>query len=140
MTKSYHLERFLTAQEETYPIALAEIKQGRKRSHWMWYIFPQIRGLGSSDTSRFYAIQDIHEAEAYLKHATLGSRLIHIANELLELPTDDARSVFGSPDNLKLKSSMTLFSALPNADPVFQLVLDKFFQGMKDDKTLARIV
>src|ERR1700709_704106 len=107
------LSRFLTAQEKDYATALAEIKNGRKRSHWMWYIFPQIAGLGFSETSRFYALKDQAEAEAYLQHPVLGSRLIEISKALLEIEDNHATRIFGNPDDLKLKSSMTLFSALP---------------------------
>ncbi|MBW3127437.1 DUF1810 domain-containing protein [Hymenobacter profundi] len=131
-----NLTRFLDAQKSDYQTALSEIKNGRKRSHWMWYIFPQIQGLGFSETSKFYAIQDAAEAEAYLAHPVLGSRLLEISNALLTLSASNATSVFGSPDDLKLKSSMTLFASLPKADPVFQAVLDKFFNGTKDNKTL----
>ncbi|MBO3271001.1 DUF1810 domain-containing protein [Hymenobacter defluvii] len=131
-----NLTRFLDAQKADYQTALSEIKNGRKRSHWMWYIFPQIQGLGFSETSRFYAVRDAAEAEAYLAHPVLGSRLLEISNALLTLSASNATSVFGSPDDLKLKSSMTLFASLPKADPVFQAVLDKFFNGTKDDKTL----
>jgi uncharacterized protein (DUF1810 family) len=139
MTKENDLKRFIDAQEAAYPIALSEVKSGRKRSHWMWYIFPQIRGLGFSDTSRYYAIKDRKEAEAYLNHPVLGARLIEISTELLNLEGSDAGKVFGSPDDKKLLSSMTLFSSLHNAPPVFQQVLDKFFQGAKDQKTLQII-
>ena len=133
------LQRFIEAQQSDYEIALSEIKEGRKRSHWMWYIFPQIHGLGFSETSRFYAIKSRAEAEEYLHHPLLGKRLIEISGVLLDLDTDDAHSVFGSPDNLKLKSSMTLFACLSKTDPVFQSVLNKFFNGIKDEKTLAII-
>ena len=133
------LQRFLDAQEEDYENALSEVKSGRKASHWMWYIFPQIKGLGFSETSRFYAIKNKDEAEEYLHHPILGKRLIEISNALLDLDTDDAHSLFGSPDDLKLKSSMTLFSSLPGTNPVFQSVLKKFFNGKKDDKTLTLI-
>jgi uncharacterized protein (DUF1810 family) len=130
------LTRFLTAQERDYATALAEIKSGRKRSHWMWYIFPQIAGLGFSETSKFYAIKDQAEADAYLQHPVLGKRLIEISRALLELEDNHATRIFGSPDDLKLKSSMTLFAALPNTDPVFNLVLAKFFNGIPDWVTL----
>ena len=133
------LQRFLDAQEEDYENALSEVKSGRKASHWMWYIFPQIKGLGFSETSRFYAIKNKDEAEEYLHHPILGKRLIEISNALLDLDTDDAHSLFGSPDDLKLKSSMTLFSSLPGTNPVFKSVLKKFFNGKKDDKTLTLI-
>ena len=136
MKKENNLQRFLDAQETAYPIALAEVRNGRKRSHWMWFIFPQIKGLGYSSTSQFYAIKDLQEAQAYLEHPLLGSRLVEICQELYKLESQDARAIFGSPDDLKLKSSMTLFSALPNTHAIFGLILDKFYQGNKDDKTL----
>ncbi|QMU31194.1 DUF1810 domain-containing protein [Adhaeribacter radiodurans] len=139
MTKENNLKRFLDAQEADYAIALTDVKNGRKRSHWMWYIFPQIQGLGFSQISRFYAIKDLNEAEDYLKHPVLGSRLILICNELLQLQENNANKIFGSPDDLKLKSCMTLFSVVPNPNPVFQSVLDKFFSGAKDNKTLQII-
>jgi uncharacterized protein (DUF1810 family) len=133
------LKRFTDAQENSYRMALSEIQQGRKQSHWMWFIFPQIAGLGFSETSRYYAIKDLQEAVEFLKHPVLGSRLINISRELLKLNTTDAQRVFGNPDDLKLKSSMTLFSMLPGTDPVFQYVLEKFFNGEKDSKTLQII-
>jgi uncharacterized protein (DUF1810 family) len=133
------LNRFLTAQERDYERALTEIKNGLKRSHWMWYIFPQIAGLGLSETSRFYAIKDKAEAEAYLLHPILGSRLIEISKALVDLEDNHATRIFGSPDDLKLKSSMTLFAALPGTDPVFTQVLIKYFNGIKDWETLRLI-
>ncbi|MGI4750423.1 MAG: DUF1810 domain-containing protein [Janthinobacterium lividum] len=139
MPQDNNLNRFLDAQKSSYQTALTEIKNGRKRSHWMWYIFPQIQGLGFSETSKFYAIKDVSEAEAYLQHAVLGSRLIEICNAALGLASSNANSIFGSPDDMKLKSSMTLFAALDNANPVFQSVLDKFFGGKTDSQTLQII-
>lgn len=139
MSNENNLERFIDAQEGAYRVALSEIQNGRKQSHWMWYIFPQIQGLGFSQTSRFYAIKDINEADEYLKHPVLGSRLVQICNELLKLKSDDANKIFGSPDDVKLLSSMTLFSSLENTNPVFQSVLEKFFNGTKDSKTLRII-
>jgi uncharacterized protein (DUF1810 family) len=133
------LTRYMEAQETNFQIALSEIRNGRKESHWMWYIFPQIQGLGFSETSQYYAIEDILEASAFLKYPILGSRLNMVCHELLALDYNDAYKIFGSPDDLKLKSSMTLFSLVPNADPVFQQVLDKFFHGEKDPKTLKII-
>lgn len=130
------LKRFLDAQEGDYATALAEIRQGRKRSHWMWYIFPQIKGLGHSPTAQFYAIRDLQEAAAYLANETLGGRLVEISGALLLLPTSDANEVFGSPDDIKLRSSMTLFSEVKGADPVFSKVLEKFFGGRRDDRTI----
>lgn len=139
MSGEPNLQRFLDAQETEYPRALGEIKNGKKQSHWMWYVFPQIQGLGISSTSRFYGIKDLQEAQAYLEHPVLGSRLIIICQELLNLESQDARAILGSPDDVKLKSSMTLFSALPNTNPIFQSVLEKFYQGNQDLKTLQII-
>jgi uncharacterized protein (DUF1810 family) len=133
------LQRFVAAQESDYATALAEIKSGRKRSHWMWYIFPQIHGLGFSETSRFYAIKNRQEAEDFLHHPVLGPRLIAICQALLTLGSNNATQVLGSPDDVKLKSSMTLFGALDNANPVFEAVLQKFFNGTKDQKTLQQL-
>jgi len=133
------LQRFIDAQEADFDTALAEIKNGRKSSHWMWYIFPQLRGLGSSDTSIYYGIQSIDEAESYINHPVLGQRLIEMCLALLQLKSDNANEIFGSPDDLKLRSSMTLFASLPDAYPVFQSVLEKFFNGEADDKTLRLI-
>ena len=130
-----NLNRFVEAQASAYSAALAEVKRGRKQSHWMWYVFPQVQGLGFSSTSQHYAIQDLAEATAYLQHPVLGARLREISAALLQLETSDASRVFGSPDDLKLKSSMTLFAAV-QADTVFQAVLDKFFGGAPDGKTL----
>lgn len=135
----YDLQRFLDAQEGNYSTALAEIRSGKKRSHWMWFIFPQIKGLGRSETSKRYAISDLHEAATYLKHPVLGVRLLEITNALLQLNTRDPNIIFGKPDDAKLNSSMTLFAALPAANPVFQEALDKFFDGKKDIKTLEII-
>ncbi len=136
MPQENNLKRFIDAQQTSYQSAFAEIKNGRKRSHWMWFIFPQIQGLGFSETSRFYGIKDIEEAEEFLKHPILGNRLVEISNVLLGLQLNNANQIFGSPDDMKLKSCMTLFAALPDTNPVFQLVLKKFFDGTKDSKTL----
>ena len=138
MNKEYNLERFINAQETSYQIALSEIKNGIKQSHWMWYIFPQIQGLGFSETSMLYAIKDIGEAKEFLEHKILGARLISICRELLQLESSNANKIFGSPDDLKLQSSMTLFSCL-DIDPVFELVLEKFFKGIKDNRTLQLV-
>lgn len=136
MNDKYNLERFLVAQQADYAIALSEIKRGRKQSHWMWYVFPQIQGLGFSSTSKYYAIKNIDEAQAYLQHEILGKRLVEICNALLALETNDAHKIFGSPDDIKLRSSATLFAEVPGVDKVFELVLHKFFNGVKDNKTL----
>ena len=137
MAPTDNLARFLDAQTNTYEAALKEIKSGRKTSHWMWFIFPQIAGLGLSETARFYAIRNEKEAAEYLAHPVLGTRLIEISTALVGLSTNNAIEVFGSIDSMKLKSSMTLFSLSENAHPVFQKVLDKFFDGKKDEKTVA---
>jgi uncharacterized protein (DUF1810 family) len=129
------LQRFLDAQEATFSVALAEIQQGRKQSHWMWYIFPQLRGLGVSSTAQHYGIQNRQEAQAYAQHPVLGPRLVRISEAMLALAGHNATHILGSPDDMKLKSSMTLFAALPNAHPVFQQVLDKFYQGRQDERT-----
>ena len=134
-----NLQRFITAQQNDYPVALAEIKQGRKRSHWMWYIFPQIAGLGFSETSRHYALKNLDEAQDYLNHPVLGDRLVEICIELLKLPTNNPTQIFGTPDDMKLRSCVTLFAALPNTYPVFQQVLAQFFNGEGDNKTLRLI-
>ncbi len=139
MTTAPNLQRFLDAQARDYATALAEIKAGRKRSHWMWYIFPQIQGLGFSEISRHYALQDLAEAAAYLQHPLLGRRLEEIARALLGLPGHSATAVLGTPDDLKLRSSMTLFAQVPGASPVFQQVLDKFFGGLADPHTLRQL-
>ena len=131
-----HLNRFIDAHLRDYPNALSEIRNGRKQSHWMWYIFPQIAGLGMTEISTYYSIQNIEEARAYMEEPLLRSHLLEISEALLELETDDANQIFGFPDDMKLKSSMTLFSqACPDMD-VFQKVLDKFFSGIKDQKTI----
>ena len=129
------LERFVRAQAHSYETALAEIRSGMKRSHWMWYIFPQIAGLGMSSTAQYYAIEDLEEARAYWAHPLLGPRLREISEALLTLDTDDAGAVFGWPDELKLRSSMTLFARATDC-PVFQQVLDKYYGGVEDERTL----
>ncbi|SNC77657.1 Uncharacterized protein, DUF1810 family [Hymenobacter gelipurpurascens] len=136
MSQQASLSRFTEAQETTYAQALSEMQQGRKRSHWMWFIFPQIQGLGYSSTARFYALQDRQEADAYLQHPVLGPRLIEISSALLAIPGSNVTSIMGTPDDMKLKSSMTLFAVLDKTHPVFQQVLDKFFGGLADQQTL----
>jgi uncharacterized protein (DUF1810 family) len=136
MTSDNSLKRFLDAQERDYATALKEITNGHKRSHWMWYIFPQIGGLGYSEMAKRYAIKDLSEAAAYLKHPILGSRLIEISNALLAIGSSNATEVMGSPDDLKLRSCMTLFSQVSNASSVFKEVLKKYFDGKNDEATL----
>ena len=136
MSATNSIQRFLDAQKESYDRALSEILNGKKKTHWIWYIFPQIEGLGVSENSKYYAIKDLREADDFLRHPVLGIRLINISRKLLDLPNRTAHEIFGSPDDLKVKSSMTLFASLGNSDPVFQAVLDKFFNGEMDDRTL----
>lgn len=122
-----------------YQRALTEIKNGKKVSHWMWYIFPQLKGLGRSFTSEYYGIQDLDEAKAYLADPILGRHLIEICNALLSLDTNDATEVMGRPDDRKLKSSMTLFDAATESSDVFRLVLEKYYNGKKDYRTLEML-
>jgi uncharacterized protein (DUF1810 family) len=131
------LDRFLTAQNPVYDQVLTELSDGRKRTHWMWFIFPQIAGLGTSETSRRYAIRDLEEARAYLAHPVLGSRLRQCAGILLELKVHSAHDIFGSPDDLKLRSSATLFAQISPSGSVFHQLLDRFFDGEGDRRTLA---
>ena len=130
------LKRFLEAQKDDYDIALAEIRSGHKGSHWIWYIFPQIAGLGFSSTAHYYAIKDRQEAEDYINDEILRNRLIEISEALLSLDSDDAEDVMGYPDDLKLRSSMTLFNAVAPKIGAFQKVLDKFYDGEADQRTL----
>ena len=130
------LARFKKAQEADYLQALSEIRAGHKQSHWIWYIFPQIDGLGISSTAKYYAIKDRHEAEDYLKDDLLRERLIEISDALLQLQSSDAREVMGYPDDLKLRSSMTLFREVAPHIDVFQKVLDKYFGGEPDQRTI----
>lgn len=132
------LSRFTEAQQRDYEKALSEIKAGRKRSHWMWYIFPQIAGLGESPTSQYYSIRNLEEAREYINDPYLGGNLIEISNALLELDTDDASYVLGYPDDMKLKSCMTLFRVVSD-DPVFDKVLGKYYGGKPDWCTLDLI-
>lgn len=133
---NYDISRFIEAQRSSYQQALTEIKNGKKASHWIWYIFPQIKGLGRSAMSEYYSIQDIDEAKAYLADAILSKRLIEICEVLLSLDTNDAVEVMGRPDDKKLKSSMTLFDAATDSLEIFQMVLDKYYNGKKDNLTL----
>lgn len=132
----YDLQRFISAHRQDYATALREIKNGRKVSHWMWYIFPQMKGLGKYATSQLYGIGSLEEAAAYLADPYLGGHMYEICDALLQLDTGNAHAVFGSPDNLKLRSSMTLFALVAGDDSVFQKVLDKYYGGRRDGKTL----
>jgi uncharacterized protein (DUF1810 family) len=134
-----NLDRFLKAQEEDYETALSEIRSGYKRSHWIWYIFPQLKGLGFSSTSEYYGINGLSEAKSYMENEILRARMIEISEALLTLESSDAEDVMGYPDNLKLMSSMTLFAEAAPEEKVFQRVLDKFFGGKKDQRTLELI-
>ncbi len=131
-----YLERFTEAQKRVFEIALEEIRRGRKDSHWMWFIFPQIRGLGFSSMSHYYGISSLAEAEAYLKHPILGARLRKITTELLQHKNTPAETILGSIDALKLKSCMTLFNWV-SPDDIFQEALNFFFGGQSDSKTIS---
>ena len=132
----YDLSKFVLAHRSYYSTALSEMKNGRKASHWMWYIFPQLKGLGKSSTSSYYGITDLEEAKDFLNDAYLGSNLLEISSALLEIECNDASKVMGKPDDLKLKSSMTLFALTSSKESVFQQVLDKYFGGKMDHRTL----
>jgi len=132
----YNLSRFLQAQEDNYEQALSEIKSGHKHTHWMWYIFPQIDGLSFSETSKHYAIKSIEEAQAYLHHPILGSRLLECAEAVAALEGQTATAIFGSPDDMKLRSCATLFACVSPPGSVFERLLTKDFGGGRDDKTL----
>ncbi|SEP21188.1 Uncharacterized protein, DUF1810 family [Flavobacterium sp. CF108] len=133
------LSRFLDAQNKLYLTALAEIKKGKKETHWMWFIFPQIKGLGTSDTSNLYAIADLKEASEFLEHPILGKHLIEISEILLTFKRKSADGILGDLDARKLRSSMTLFSMAENTNPIFQEILDAFFSGESDPLTISII-
>ena len=133
------LDRFIRAQEYNYSDALKEIKNGKKISHWMWYVFPQIKGLGKSDTAKWYAIKDLQEARDYLNNEILSNRLEQVCKALLDLDCNDVYKIFGSPDDMKLKSSMTLFEIAAPENKIFKRVLDKYFNGERDQKTIEII-
>ena len=139
MSDPHDLQRFVDAQQSSYDRALGELKAGRKQSHWMWFIFPQIAGLGHSDMARRYAIKDADEAAAYVQHPLLGTRLEECAQALLAHAERPARQILGSPDDMKLHSSMTLFAAVAPERTVFQAVLDAFFAANPDPATLSRL-
>ncbi|MBV1788150.1 DUF1810 domain-containing protein [Marinobacterium sp. D7] len=142
MTKEvdpYNLKRFLEAQARDYKVALWELKGGRKRSHWIWYIFPQISGLGRSVRADIYAIETLDEARAYLNHPILGPRLIECANTMLSVEGKSARDILGMPDDMKVRSCATLFEAVSEKGSVFEKLLNKFYNGERDKLTLERI-
>ena len=136
MNETPNLQRFIDAHRSDYATALEEIKNGKKISHWMWYIFPQIAGLGKSFTSQFYAIHSLEEARAFLEDLYLGKNLLEICDALMQLETNNATTVMGRPDDMKLKSSMTLFLYVAGENSVFENVLNKFFRGKKDVRTM----
>ncbi|MBA3800751.1 MAG: DUF1810 domain-containing protein [Geodermatophilaceae bacterium] len=140
MSDSVSLQRFVDAQDGgVYDRAVRELRSGRKQSHWMWFVFPQIAGLGRSEMAKKFAISGLPEARAYLAHPILGPRLLASARVLTELAETDAEAVFGPVDALKLRSSMTLFARSAPAEPEFQMVLDQYFAGEADDGTVSRL-
>lgn len=135
----FNLNRFMEAQNPVYAEVKKELKNGKKRTHWMWFIFPQMKGLGKSRTADFYAIKSRAEAENYLKHPVLGKRLLECCEILKELEENSAFKIFGFPDDMKLKSCLTLFSEISIENAIFGYVLQKFFDGKKDENTLEKI-
>jgi uncharacterized protein (DUF1810 family) len=133
----YDLQRFLTAQAEVYECALGELRRGRKESHWIWYIFPQVAGLGRSSMAQRYAIQSRDEAIDYLNHPILGRRLRECCKALLTHSGKRVEDIVGNPDDLKLRSSMTLFAAVSDSDSIFNRVLDAFYAGQMDERTIT---
>ena len=132
----YELNRFIRAQEDIYDQVISELKNGHKQSHWMWFIFPQIEGLGSSGTTKYYAIKSLQEAIEYLNHPILGLRLLECSKIIFDIEGSSACDIFAYPDDLKLKSSMTLFAAIENTNPIFGQGLYKYFNATNDSKTL----
>lgn len=139
MTDLYNLQRFLVAQETTYATALMEMTAGQKRSHWMWFIFPQMVGLGSSPAAVRYAIQSCAEGEAYLRHPVLGARLREITQTVLHLENKTAEQIFGFPDELKFHSSITLFDTVRDSETLFAEALEKYFRGEKEQRTYMHL-
>ena len=139
MSDPFDLQRFVDAQSQTYAQALAELCAGHKRTHWMWFVFPQVAGLGRSGMAQRFALSGAEEARAYLAHPVLGRRLVESARALTDLDTDDADAVFGSIDAMKLRSSMTLFAVATPEEPVFRQVLDHYFAGELDEATTSRL-
>lgn len=137
MEDSYQLERFVSAQDPFYEAVVSELRRGQKVGHWMWFIFPQVSGLGRTATSRQYAISSLPEAQAYRRHPILGPRLTECARILGEIKGKSAREIFGSLDAMKLRSSMTLFMLAAPDEPLFTEVLKKYFDGSPDEKTIS---
>ncbi|CAN5327796.1 DUF1810 domain-containing protein [soil metagenome] len=136
MDDPYDLKRFVQAQEDDYEAALAEIMEGRKRTHWIWYIFPQIDGLAFSPNSRRFSIKSVEETRAYLDHPVLGPRLLKCAEAVLDVEGRSATEIFGSPDDLKLRSCATLFASVLPPGSVFDRLIAKYYAGVPDEKTL----
>jgi uncharacterized protein (DUF1810 family) len=136
MNDSHDLRRFVDAQDRVYPAVCAELRAGEKTSHWMWFIFPQLRGLGHSQLAHRFAIASLEEAQAYLQHPVLGARLRECCRLLLEIPARPIGRILGYPDDLKLRSCMTLFTRATAEHPMFQEVLDRYFDGAPDPRTL----
>jgi len=139
MEKEFDLDRFLEAQQETYDTALREIREGKKQTHLMWFIFPQLKGLGFTDYNIFYGIENIQEAVQYFNHPVLGKRLTTITKTILKVENKTALEILGRPDERKLKSCMTLFGLLDEADECFRQVLEKYYNGEQDERTLQLI-
>ena len=139
MSDPFSLQRFVDAQSQTYDQALAELRAGQKRTHWMWFVFPQVAGLGRSGMAQRFAISGLDEARAYLDHPVLGRRLVESARALTDLDVDDPAAVMGPVDAMKLKSSMTLFAVAAPDEPVFREVLDHYFGGELDEATTSRV-
>jgi uncharacterized protein (DUF1810 family) len=139
MQDPFNLERFITAQASCYERVLGELRRGHKSSHWMWFIFPQIAGLGRSPTAQFYAVASLDEARAYLNHLVLGPRLVECTKAATVVPGGSAYDIFGGIDEVKFRSSLTLFAVAAPGNPVFQAALDRFFEGQKDPLTLERL-
>jgi uncharacterized protein (DUF1810 family) len=138
MEDAFSLQRFVEAQDTgSYDAAVRELRSGRKQSHWMWFVFPQLAGLGHSSTAQHYAISGLDEARAYLAHPVLGPRLVEVAGVVAALPSTDPVAVLGAVDAMKLRSSMTLFALADPEQPVFAEVLDRYFDGAQDEQTLA---
>ena len=137
MNDRFDLERFVAAQDPVWDQVRRELVEGRKRSHWMWFVFPQMAGLGSSAMSRRYAIGSIEEADAFLAHPILGARLLGLTAIVNAIEGRSAADIFGSPDDAKFHSSMTLFGRVQGADPVFRVALDRFFGGLEDEATIG---
>lgn len=131
-----NLDRFIKAHEENYSEAIAEIRSGKKRSHWMWYVFPQLKGLGSSETANYYGLRNIDEATEFLHHPILGENLVRICKALEGINGKSAYAIFGTPDDLKLHSSLTLFSLVKETNPIFQQLINTYFDGKPDQLTL----